>query len=194
MSYFLSGCRGILILITLRSERVNDHTGIYWLNQKNIVPDSSKRLTAHTELAKRGLVANCQNNVNTTIIVAKHVARTYYLNLIYFCRKHTMFTIFYEFMLQKMLKFANYAAAVLVYKIMLFCSNYAKNYASTFRQGQAQFTQMAPQAPRASWADGAVASAIFVTTELNCGIFLPLAWRRLGDLRRYAALTRKMHC
>ena len=38
-------------------------------------------------------------------------------------------------MLQKMLKFANYAVAVLVWKIMLFCSNYAKNYASTIRQG-----------------------------------------------------------
>jgi len=34
-------------------------------------------------------------------------------------------------MLQKVLKFANYAVAVLVKKIMLFCSNYAKNYAST---------------------------------------------------------------
>ena len=39
---------------------------------------------------------------------------TYYLNLIYFCRKYTIFTKFYEFMLQKMLKFANYAVAVLV--------------------------------------------------------------------------------
>ena len=38
-------------------------------------------------------------------------------------------------MLQKVLKFANYAVAVLVLKIMLFCSNYAKNYASTVRQG-----------------------------------------------------------
>ena len=33
-----------------------------------------------------------------------------------------------------MLKFANYAVAVLVLKIMLSCSNYAKNYASTIRQ------------------------------------------------------------
>ena len=32
-------------------------------------------------------------------------------------------------MLQKVLKFANYAVAVLVSKNMLFCSNYAKNYA-----------------------------------------------------------------
>ena len=31
-------------------------------------------------------------------------------------------------MLQKVLKFANYAVAVLVEKIMLFCSSYAKNY------------------------------------------------------------------
>ena len=38
-------------------------------------------------------------------------------------------------MLQKVLKFANYAEAVLVWKIMLFCSNYAKHYASTIRQG-----------------------------------------------------------
>ena len=49
--------------------------------------------------------------------------------------KYTIFTKFYEFMLQKVLKFANYAVAVLVKKIMLFCSNYAKNYASTIRQG-----------------------------------------------------------
>ena len=38
-------------------------------------------------------------------------------------------------MLQKVLKYANYAVAVLVEKIMLFCFNYAKNYASTIRQG-----------------------------------------------------------
>ena len=42
------------------------------------------------------------------------IARTYHLNLIYFCRKYTIFTKFYEFMLQKLLKFANYAVAVLV--------------------------------------------------------------------------------
>ena len=36
------------------------------------------------------------------------------LNLIYFCRKYTIFPKFYEFMLQKVLKFANYAVAVLV--------------------------------------------------------------------------------
>ena len=35
-------------------------------------------------------------------------------DLIYFCRKYTIFTKFYEFMLQKVLKFANYAKAVLV--------------------------------------------------------------------------------
>lgn len=35
-------------------------------------------------------------------------------DLIYFCRKYTIFTKFYEFMLQKVLKFANYALAVLV--------------------------------------------------------------------------------
>ena len=62
------------------------------------------------------------------------IARTYYLNLIYFCRNYTIFTRFYEFMLQKVLKFANYAVVVLVLKIMLSCSNYAKNYASTIRQ------------------------------------------------------------
>ena len=37
-------------------------------------------------------------------------------------------------MLQKVLIFANYAEAVLVWK-MLFCSSYAKKYASTIRQG-----------------------------------------------------------
>ena len=42
------------------------------------------------------------------------IARTDYLNLIYFCRQYTIFTKFYEFMLQKVLKFANYAVAVLV--------------------------------------------------------------------------------
>ena len=41
-------------------------------------------------------------------------------------------------MLQKVLKFANYAVAVLVKNIMLFCSNYAKNYASTIRQGPSE--------------------------------------------------------
>ena len=35
-------------------------------------------------------------------------------NSIYFCRKYTIFTKFYEFMLQKVLKSANYAVAVLV--------------------------------------------------------------------------------
>ena len=51
----------------------------------------------------------------TTISVAKtRIANTYYLNLIYFCRKYTIFTQFYEFMLQKVPKFANYAVAVLV--------------------------------------------------------------------------------
>ena len=62
------------------------------------------------------------------------IARTYYLNLIYFCRKYTLFTRFYEFMLQKVLTFANYAVAVLVLKIMLCCSNYVKIYASRIRQ------------------------------------------------------------
>ena len=38
-------------------------------------------------------------------------------------------------MLQKVLKFANYAVEVLVEKIMLFCFNYTKNYACTIRQG-----------------------------------------------------------
>ena len=36
------------------------------------------------------------------------------LNLIYFCSKYTIFPKFYEFMLQKVLKFANYVVAVLV--------------------------------------------------------------------------------
>ena len=61
---------------------------------------------------KRGLVTK---HVNTTISEAKtRIVKTYYLNLIYFCRKYTIFTKFYEFMLQKVLKFANYAVAVLV--------------------------------------------------------------------------------
>ena len=55
-----------------------------------------------------------QNKINTTISEAKtRIVRTYYLNLIYFCRKYTIFPKFYEFMLQKVLKFANYAVAVL---------------------------------------------------------------------------------
>ncbi len=41
-------------------------------------------------------------------------------------------------MLQKVLKIANYAVAVLVLQIMLFCSNYAKNYASTIHQSLLQ--------------------------------------------------------
>ena len=41
---------------------------------------------------------------------------------------------------QKVLKFANYAVAVLVLKIMLSCSNYAKNYASTIRQCPSQLS------------------------------------------------------
>ena len=62
--------------------------------------------TAHTA---------CQNKVNTTISEAKtRIVKTYYLNLIYFCRNYTIFTKFYEFVLQKALKFANYAVAVLV--------------------------------------------------------------------------------
>ena len=43
------------------------------------------------------------------------IARTYYLNLIYFCRKYSIFTKFYEFTLEKELKCANYALAVLVF-------------------------------------------------------------------------------
>ena len=70
------------------------------------------------------------------------ISRTYYLNLIYLCRKYAIFTRFYEFMLQKMLKFANYALAVLVLKIMLSCSNYAKNYASTIRQCLRAFNEL----------------------------------------------------
>ena len=42
------------------------------------------------------------------------IARTYYLNLVYFCGKYTIFTKFYEFILQKLLRFANYTVAVLV--------------------------------------------------------------------------------
>ena len=50
-------------------------------------------------------------------------------------------------MLQKVLKFANYAVAVLVKKIVLFCSNYAQNYASpsclVTRQYPLQFCRLA---------------------------------------------------
>ena len=85
--------------------------------------DFSKRLTAHAEFAKRDLVTK---HVYFSISEAKiRIARTYYLNLIYFCRKYIIFTRFYEFMLQKVLKVANYAVVVLVLKIMLSCSNYA---------------------------------------------------------------------
>ena len=42
-----------------------------------------------------------------------------------------------------LIKFANYPEAVLVWKIMLFCSNYAKNHASTIRQGRADELQRA---------------------------------------------------
>ena len=38
-------------------------------------------------------------------------------------------------MFQKVLKFANYALAVLVSKLMLFSFIYTKDYASTIRQG-----------------------------------------------------------
>ena len=41
-------------------------------------------------------------------------------------------------MLQKVLKFAYYAVSVLVCKIMLFYSNFARNYPSTIRQGLPQ--------------------------------------------------------
>jgi len=64
------------------------------------------------------------------------IARTYYLNLIYFCRKHTVLTKLYEFILQNVLKFANYAVEVLV----LFCSNFAKYYAATILQGLHTYT------------------------------------------------------
>ena len=40
------------------------------------------------------------------------IARTYYLNFIYFCRQYSGGTKFYEFTLEKELKFANYALAV----------------------------------------------------------------------------------
>ncbi len=77
----------------------------------------------------------CLQRLNNQNCIAKtRFARTNYLNLIYFCRKYTIFTKFYEFMLQKVVKIANYAVAVLVSQIMLFSSNYAKNYASTIYQ------------------------------------------------------------
>ena len=51
-----------------------------------------------------------------TRISEPRIARTYCLNLIYFCRKYTILTKFYEFMLQKVLKFAYYAMVVLFLK------------------------------------------------------------------------------
>ena len=45
-------------------------------------------------------------------------------------------------MLQKVLKFANYAVEVLVEKNMLFCFNYAKNYACKIRQGLGMRTEI----------------------------------------------------
>ena len=64
---------------------------------------------------KRPSIKACQNEVNTTISEAKtRIVKTYYLNIIYFCRKYTTLTKFYEFILQKELKFANYAVVVLV--------------------------------------------------------------------------------
>ena len=51
------------------------------------------------------------------------IARTCYLNLIYFCRKYIIFTKFYEFMLQKMLRFANYFVSF----CSKFCSNCLRN-------------------------------------------------------------------
>ena len=76
-------------------------------------PQLSKR--ARRICQKRPSNQACQNKVNTTTSEAKtRIVKTYYLNLIYFCRKYTIFTKFYEFMLQKVLKFANYAVAVLV--------------------------------------------------------------------------------
>ena len=50
-------------------------------------------------------------------------------------------------MLQNVVQFSNYAVAVLVQKInTLFCSNYAKNYASTIRQGQVS-GRLSPKKP-----------------------------------------------
>ena len=72
--------------------------------------------TAHAEFVKRGLVTK-HVRTKSILLLAKlktRIVKTYYLNLIYFCRKYTIFTKFYEFMLQKVLKFANYAVAVLV--------------------------------------------------------------------------------
>ena len=76
-------------------------------------PQLSKPRTQN--LSKRPSNKACQNKVNTTISEAKtRIVKTYYLNSIYFCRKYTIFTKFYEFMLQKVLNFSNYAVAVLV--------------------------------------------------------------------------------
>ena len=72
--------------------------------------------TAHAEFVKRGLVTK-HVRTKSILLLAKlktRIVKTYYLNLTYFCRKYTIFTKFYEFMLQKVLKFANYAVAELV--------------------------------------------------------------------------------
>ena len=47
-------------------------------------------------------------------------------------------------MLQKVIKFANYAEAVLVWKSMVFFSNYAKHYARTILQGLTANTHTSP--------------------------------------------------
>ncbi len=63
----------------------------------------------------------CLQRLNNHTCIAKtRIARTNYLNLSYFCRKYTIFTKFYEFMIKKVIKFANHAVAVLVEQIMLF--------------------------------------------------------------------------
>ena len=73
--------------------------------------------TAHAEFVKRGLVTKHVRTKSILLLISEaktRIVKTYYLILIYFCRKYTIFTKFYEFMLQKVLKFANYAVAVLV--------------------------------------------------------------------------------
>ena len=61
----------------------------------------------------RALVVSCVTTrvVNTNVVdpLCLVSCKNIHLNLIYFCRKCTIFTKFYEFMLQKVLKFANYA-------------------------------------------------------------------------------------
>ena len=62
--------------------------------------------TAHAEFVKRDLVTKHVRTKSILLLAnAKtRIVKTYYLNLIYFCRKYTIFTKFYEFYAPKRAK------------------------------------------------------------------------------------------